>query len=186
MNKYKTLVLNADFSPISVLPLHVISGENAVSKLFADNCDTVVDYGKQIKTTNPNFKMMWPAVIVRREYVHRTQRPVLSKSSLFYRDKGHCAYCGIQLTLDTITRDHVIPMSRGGKDDWDNVVACCPTCNYLKSNHLPEGRWKPKITPYKPSFHELVELRKLFPVTINHPSWRDYLGDWKGEVRLVC
>lgn len=185
MLDYKTLVLNADYTPISVLPLHVISAKQAVIRLFADTCQPVADYGTKIKTPNPKVHMMWPSVIMRKEYVKRTQRPVLTKTSLLYRDKGHCAYCGIELSQDTITRDHVMPLSKGGKDDWLNVVAACPTCNYLKSNHLPVGRWLPKIKPWHPTHEQLIELRKLFPVVVYHSSWLDYLPAWKGEVKLA-
>lgn len=185
MNDLKTLVLNADYTPMSVLPLHVVSAKQAVIRLFSENCSTVTDYGIPIKTTNPSFKMMWPAIIIRNEYVQRNQKPVLSKSSLFYRDRGRCAYCSISLSLDTITRDHVMPLSRGGKDTWENVVACCPTCNYLKRDNLPEGKWRPRVKLYKPTHAELVELRKLFPVSVYHESWKDYLTDWKGEVKLI-
>lgn len=185
MENFKTLVLNADYTPISVLPLHVISGKQAVIRLFSDNCSTVTDYGVQIKTVNPNFRINWPAIIIRKEYVKRNQRPVLSKSSLFYRDRGHCAYCGIKLTMETITFDHVIPKSLGGKDDWTNIVACCPTCNYLKKDKMPVGEWAPRVKPRTPTHQELVEIRKLFPVTVYHESWKDYLADWKGEIKLA-
>lgn len=185
MVDYKTLVLNADYTPISVLPLHVISAKQAVIRLFADTCTTVADYGKPIKTVNPAIKLNWPSVIVRKEYVKRTQRPILSKSSLFYRDRGHCAYCTTELSLETITCDHVTPKSLGGKHEWTNVVAACPTCNYLKSDHLPVGRWKPNTKPWHPTHEQLTELRKLFPVIVHHESWVHYMPPWKGEIRVL-
>lgn len=185
MIEYKTLVLNADYTPISVLPLHVISAKQAVIRLFAETCSVVSDYGVPIKTPNPNIRLNWPSVIIRKEYVKRTQRPVLTKTSLLYRDRGHCAYCNTKLSVETITRDHVMPLSKGGKDDWLNVVAACPTCNYLKSDHLPVGRWKPSVKPWHPTHEQLIELRKLFPVTIYHSSWVDYLPAWKGEVKVA-
>jgi len=185
MINYKTLVLNADYTPISVLPLHVISAKQAVIRLFASTCDVVNDYGVLIKTPNPNIKLNWPSVIIRKEYIKRTQKPVLTKTSLLYRDRGHCAYCQVKLTVETITRDHVIPLSKGGKDDWLNVVASCPTCNYLKSDHLPIGRWKPATKPWHPTHEQLIELRKLFSITVYHPSWVDYLPTWKGDIKVI-
>ena len=105
MTEFKTLVLNADYTPISVLPLHVISAKQAVIRLFADTCSVVSDYGTPIKTPNPNIKLNWPSIIIRKEYVKRTQKPVLTKSSLLYRDRGHCAYCNTKLSMETVTRE---------------------------------------------------------------------------------
>lgn len=48
------------------------------------------------------------------------------------RDGAICAYCGLHAT----TADHVVPKDAGGKDEMDNLVACCITCNGRKSNHL--------------------------------------------------
>lgn len=48
-----------------------------------------------------------------------------------------CTYCG----KDGGTVDHVIPLSRGGKDHWTNMVPCCEPCNSEKSNKLL-GEWK--------------------------------------------
>jgi 5-methylcytosine-specific restriction endonuclease McrA len=54
------------------------------------------------------------------------------------RDGYRCQYCGTHGTLDTLTVDHILPISRGGRDIWTNVVAACRTCNNLKGNKLPE------------------------------------------------
>lgn len=51
--------------------------------------------------------------------------------------KGDCAYCGKPAT----TRDHVLPLSRGGTDDPANVVVCCVSCNSSKANRTPE-EWR--------------------------------------------
>lgn len=45
-----------------------------------------------------------------------------------------CAYCGVRLTRKTITRDHVVPSSRGGLSEPDNLVPSCAPCNRAKGN----------------------------------------------------
>ena len=47
-------------------------------------------------------------------------------------------FCSRALPAGELTLDHVIPRSRGGHTDWDNLVACCHRCNNLKGDRLPE------------------------------------------------
>jgi len=35
------------------------------------------------------------------------------------------------------TADHIIPLSRGGKDEPDNIVAACGECNRAKADTMP-------------------------------------------------
>lgn len=51
------------------------------------------------------------------------------------RDRGACRYCG---STDNITTDHVVPKSKGGAHDLDNVVICCKWCNVSKGNRTPD------------------------------------------------
>ena len=46
------------------------------------------------------------------------------------RDSYTCNYCG-----DVANEvDHIFPKSRGGEDTYDNLVACCRTCNIKKKD----------------------------------------------------
>ncbi len=65
-----------------------------------------------------------------------TTRPVLTNAQLFARDAFMCLYCGEVLPPRLLTRDHVIPVSRGGRDEWENVVTACRACNHRKDDHL--------------------------------------------------
>lgn len=62
----------------------------------------------------------------------------LNNKILFKRDRNICAYCGNRFSSSILTRDHVVPISRGGKDEWMNVVTSCPSCNHKKGNRLLE------------------------------------------------
>jgi 5-methylcytosine-specific restriction endonuclease McrA len=53
-----------------------------------------------------------------------------------FDSKDHkCEYCGCDGRLGL---DHVIPFSRGGGNTIDNVVPCCPSCNFEKNDKTPE------------------------------------------------
>ncbi len=53
------------------------------------------------------------------------QVPPLSNRELFHRDRQVCGYCGTHLPAGKLTRDHVLPVSQGGRDIWMNVVTAC-------------------------------------------------------------
>lgn len=52
---------------------------------------------------------------------------------ILQRDGYCCQYCGSE---DATTVDHIIPISKGGTDDPDNLVAACTRCNYSKGNRM--------------------------------------------------
>ncbi len=53
------------------------------------------------------------------------------------RGKGVCYYCKHRFPPKTLTMDHVIPISRGGKSKKSNIVSCCKECNNKKKYLLP-------------------------------------------------
>ena len=75
---------------------------------------------------------------------------------LFKRDRYLCAYCARVYPRSELTRDHVLPKSRGGRDVWENVVTACKPCNHLgKRNRTPEEANMPLVyLPYAPCRYE--------------------------------
>jgi len=65
---------------------------------------------------------------------HLTEADVMGA---FNAAGGDCCYCGEKLQ-DGWNIDHVVPMSRGGNNTSDNIVACCHSCNSRKQSKLPE------------------------------------------------
>lgn len=85
--------------------------------------------------------------------------PALTNSALFARDRHLCLYCGEQFSRGALTRDHVLPISRRGKDEWENVVSACLACNLKKSNRTPQQASMPLLAvPYRPSWVEHLIL----------------------------
>ena len=86
-------------------------------------------------------------------------RPPLTNQALFVRDGNTCLYCGNGFADGELTRDHVVPTSRGGVDEWGNVVAACRRCNHLKGNRLVgECGFDLLALPYTPNFSEYLAL----------------------------
>ena len=85
--------------------------------------------------------------------------PPLSNHELFRRDGYLCLYCGDQFADHHLTRDHVIPLSRGGLDRWSNVVSACRSCNTRKGGRTPEQATMPLLAiPYVPNWAEFLAL----------------------------
>ena len=76
------------------------------------------------------------------------------------RDRHVCAYCGSQLAVEHLTREHIRPTSRGGQDTWMNCITACRACNGRKGNRLPEETNMSLLyLPYVPNLHEDMILR---------------------------
>ena len=103
-----------------------------------------------------------PVVAVRGNIPSRAwrQAPALSNPKLFARDRMVCAYCGGRFHVDELTREHIVPTSRGGLDSWMNCITACRPCNGRKGNRLPEEAHMGLLyLPYVPSLHEDMILR---------------------------
>ena len=103
-----------------------------------------------------------PIVAVRGAVPSRAwrQTPALANRKLFARDRCVCAYCGGRFDEDALTREHIVPVSRGGHDTWMNCITACRACNGHKGNRLPEeARMSLLYLPYVPNLHEDMILR---------------------------
>lgn len=87
------------------------------------------------------------------------QVPPLSNRELFHRDRCLCAYCGHEYGPQRLTRDHVVPVSKGGRDIWMNVVTACRACNQRKGGRTPERAGMQLLyAPYVPNRAEFLIL----------------------------
>lgn len=139
----QVLVLNATYEPI-----HVCGIKRAVVLLLKEKADVVEAGSGELHAERTSLPR--PAIIRLRTYapVPRRNRRRLTRRAVFARDEWACQYCG---SPSDLTVDHVIPRSKGGSSEWENVVACCATCNRRKADRLPhQARMFPKCTPRAP------------------------------------
>jgi len=86
--------------------------------------------------------------------------PLLTNRTLFQRDRNLCLYCGQQFPYSYLTRDHVMPASRGGAAIWENCVTACRNCNQKKDDRTPEeANMKLLAVPYTPNLAEYLILQ---------------------------
>jgi 5-methylcytosine-specific restriction endonuclease McrA len=166
-----TLLLNADASPISVIPLSVISWEEAIQKMVSDKAIVLEWYDNWI-VHSASWETKVPAVMILKEYQKKKTGVRFSKQNVFLRDMYTCQYCGDSVTSKHATLDHVLPVSHKGKSTFENTVCACASCNANKGNN---HKIVPKVKPVKPTYFQLIDKRKKMKFDLRHPSWAAYL-----------
>jgi len=148
------LLLNFTYEPLGVLDV-----ARAVRLLFARKVEVVHRGARELQTTSTAFPL--PSVVRMLYYVRRARKRVaLTKKNVLLRDDHTCAYCVTRFLRD-MTVDHVVPRSRGGRSTWDNLVACCSTCNARKRDRTPdEARMPLRRAPREPRFIPWVVVRR--------------------------
>lgn len=174
------LILNADYRPLSYLPLSLWSWQDAVRAIFRDTVTVISEYERVVRA--PRFEMRLPSVLVLNEYIDVERKPAFTRFNVFLRDRWSCQYCGKHHKSNDLTFDHVVPRAKGGQTSWENIVAACQPCNIRKGHKLPnEVHMHPIREPREPSMHELQRYGRRFPPNFLHESWRDFLY-WDTEL----
>lgn len=141
-------------------------------RLVIDGKAEIVEADHALPVRSERRSYPRPAVIrlVRFVHVPRRFRRQVTNTFLFARDDYQCQYCARHAAdlkpREFLTRDHLIPISRGGTNTWTNVITACSTCNTRKANRLPnEIGMHPLHTPMEPHFVHLAwAVRRLTPI----------------------
>jgi 5-methylcytosine-specific restriction endonuclease McrA len=177
LRKHPALVLNADFRPLSYLPLSLWPWQDAIKAAFLDRVMVLAEYDMVAHSPSVNIRI--PSVVVLREFVKPARSTAFTRFNLFLRDEFTCQYCGAK---DHMTFDHVLPRSKGGRTTWDNVVAACGPCNLRKgSRTLKQLGMSLRREPCRPTPEQLQNVGRKFPPNHLHDSWMDYLY-WDAEL----
>jgi 5-methylcytosine-specific restriction endonuclease McrA len=172
--QYNALVLNADFTPLSLFPLSVWDAEHTMKKVLKDRVIVVAHHDALWRS--PQLEYRLPSVVALKRYVKVSQRIRFNRINIYLRDDFTCQYCGVKFPSNELTFDHVIPRVDGGETTFENIVASCVPCNSKKgSSRLMQPLRKPK----KPTLRELPNIAGT--TTIQHHSWTDFLY-WNDEL----
>ena len=173
---HPALLLNADFRPVSLFPLSLISWQEAVSDVVRGRVAVVSEYDAVVRS--PTIQLRLPSVVALTRYRRTRHRVAFTRYNVFLRDRFTCQYCGTALPTARLTFDHVVPRALGGSTCWQNVVTACGPCNARKGSSL---RMQPVTRPRAPTQRELLAIRKELPAGHLHQSWLDYLY-WDAEL----
>lgn len=181
----RTLVLNADGTPLSTWPPRFESAQEAVHGVYRDRFIVIENWPGEFYRS-PSTVIPVPKTVMLREYAPIRGEPKFCRRSVYLRDRYRCQYCGERFEERGLTLDHVIPRSKGGKTVWDNVLTCCHDCNAQKRDSMPNysGRkgkrakgqpMRPLKMPRRPTTAELLRAGlELLPPEIRE-TWADTL-----------
>jgi 5-methylcytosine-specific restriction endonuclease McrA len=160
------LALNASFEPLTILPVR-----RALRLVIDGKAEALeVDEGRPYRSETESFPAPVVIRLVRFINVPRRFRRQVTNTFLFARDSYSCQYCGRHRQelgyRESLTRDHVLPISRGGDNTWVNVVTACSRCNLRKGNRTPEeAHFRLQATPAEPTGVELIwAVRRVTPI----------------------
>lgn len=137
------LVLNYDYTPLNVTSIQrgfVLVDKGKAEIIKSDENPIVGGYKTYVR----------PLIIRLLKYIRHFSRALKPNRTRIYKRDGHkCVYCG---STKNLTLDHVMPKSRGGSNEWTNLVTSCFKCNLRKSNRTPEeAKMTMSQKPYVPT-----------------------------------
>lgn len=166
----KVLLLNCDFTPISIIEL-----KRAFKMVYKNKAEVIVTKGLPISAGEKQYER--PSIIRLLKYALFPYKKIsLSRINIYKRDDYTCLYCG---SKDSLTLDHVIPRSKGGGNTWDNLATCCMKCNVFKKDRdFSEIGMKLSYKPFIPS-----HLFFLYKANIINKEWEKYIIKEKIKIK---
>jgi 5-methylcytosine-specific restriction endonuclease McrA len=164
------LVLNQNYEPLNVCTVR-----RAFLLVFRGKAELLQAGRDELRAVSMSYEL--PSVIRLAQQVRRPRPQVrLTRREVFARDHGRCQYCGRDAEL---TLDHVLPRHRGGRHEWDNVVAACRPCNHRKGGRTPaEARMVLSGQPFRPA----ASHASVFgPYLERYAEWAPFLVGWLGS-----
>lgn len=137
------LVLNYDYTPLNITSIRrgfVLVDKGKAEIIKSDENPIVTGYKTFVR----------PLIIRLLNYIkHKTKTIRASRTRIYKRDNYQCVYCGSNKEL---TLDHVVPKSKGGGNEWTNLVTSCFKCNLKKGSKSPEeARMVMRQKPFVPT-----------------------------------
>ena len=161
----RTLVLDMGYQPINAVPF-----SRAMRYIAKGKVDVLEEYDQAI-----HRDWLMPAVVRLTHWIRPHNPPVrFSRQNVLLRDRWRCQYCGQRRPTAQLTFDHVLPRSRGGRTEWDNIVIACTRCNSKKAQRTPEEarmplRSRPSRPRWLPAFNMTLQQIENVP-----DQWRHY------------
>lgn len=194
------LVVNKNFCAVSVT-----TWKNAMSLLYQGVADAIDDdymmysfedwkeLSKLMKKFPNGFvrtvkdQIAVPEIIRLRNFEKLPKRAVkFTRRNIYKHYNYRCCYCGNTFHTSKLNLDHVIPKSRGGKTNWENIVTSCLPCNTKKRNRTPEEAGMRLLThPTRPKWKgnkSVLEINSNIEIKL---SWQKIIDAayWDQELK---
>ena len=148
------LVLNNTYEALNTTNI-----ARAVRLVFAGKAEVLHAKG-MLRSEKREFPL--PSIIRMLYFVARGRKRVpLTKKNVLLRDEYECGYCSAKGDRGTMTVDHVVPRSQGGRSTWDNLVAACAPCNGRKRDRTPaQARMPLRRKAHEPRFIPFIVVKR--------------------------
>ncbi len=159
------LQLNASYEPLRIIPArHAI-------KLIVKGKAQIEEAHERVVRDG----ILLPSVVRLCRFRHvPTSRVLPHRKNIYLRDDFRCQYCAKKFSARDLTLDHIMPKAHGGRDTWENLVACCEPCNRFKADRTPEQAGMALLRRPLPSgIHTSRHMMRL--VGSEDPMWKKYL-----------
>ncbi len=159
------LVLNQNYEALNICRVR-----RAVILVIRGKAEVIENGRGELHAMNASVPI--PSVVRLTQFVRRPRlQKRLTRFEVFNRDKYTCQYCGRESR--DITLDHIIPKSRAGSHEWDNVVACCFACNLRKAGQTPAEAGMRLLRPPLPPPPSTFSVPYHYLRT--HAEWRKFV-----------
>ncbi|MFA5023351.1 MAG: HNH endonuclease [Patescibacteria group bacterium] len=165
------LLLDNNYVALAIIP-----GRKAIKLLTNEKVEPVHITSNPDKILYGKGWFIMPSIIrllTKIPWRAHSARIAFSRKNLLLRDDCRCQYCGIKISKNIATIDHVIPRSRNGTTDFSNCVICCKKCNGIKANRTPEEAGMRLIK--KPATLSFFSLYKNY-IDAAADEWANYIG----------
>ena len=155
----KVVVLSRDYIPLMYCDIH-----RAITLVYLKKAEIVKESGNFLRSVSERFPIPKVIRLLCKLVRQITPRVTYTRKNIHIRDNYTCQYCG---STSSLTLDHVMPVSRGGKSSWENVVTACYPCNSRKGSRTPdEAGMKLAMPPKKPSILMQIDWNDLFGIEL--------------------
>jgi 5-methylcytosine-specific restriction endonuclease McrA len=170
----RVLVLDSRYEPVKIVGL-----QTGFVLLYTDRASPVIDSPRIIRSISNAYTVPW---IVRLQNCSPRNRkasgPRFSRQNVYLRDGFRCQYCNWTGSLLNLTMDHLIPLARGGKTSWENIVTACKACNLRKGARTIEelGLRLPRM-PVRPHFNSTALFALRYGLNSHNipEAWNGYV-----------
>ncbi|MEY4064264.1 MAG: hypothetical protein RIR26_472 [Pseudomonadota bacterium] len=130
----RVLVLDSRYEPVKIVGL-----QTGFVLLYTDRASSVLDSPRLIRSVSNSYTVPWIVRFHNCSPKHKKNcGPRFSRQNVYLRDGFRCQYCNWSGALVNLTLDHLLPLARGGKTTWDNIVTACKNCNLRKGSRTIE------------------------------------------------
>lgn len=175
---FPCLVLTPWMSPHQVAPW-----QKAISQAYTGEVDVLEQYSET--ASSPSITIHFPCVArLNKSLVSEKKDVKFSRANVYARDGYKCQYCGHKKPPSQLNYDHVIPRSKGGPTNWENIVTSCIDCNLKKgSKTLKQAGMVLKRRPTRPHSLPMAASPILLPARVPD-LWLPYLNDRMARLQV--